>query len=88
MFRLPFFHDFLAEYAFIPETVDFVLCALGEIVGQEPANVAHLALVLHSRDHFQHLDLEGGEGGVCLRRGLYHVLFSYGFVAAKIQSFC
>lgn len=54
VFRLPFFHDFPAEDAFIPETVDVILCPLGEIVCQQSADVNHHTLVLHARYHFQH----------------------------------
>ena len=31
VFRLPFFHDFLAEDAFIPETVDVILALTGQM---------------------------------------------------------
>ena len=31
VFRLPFFHDFPAEDAFIPETVDVILALTGQM---------------------------------------------------------
>lgn len=51
VFRLPFFHDFLAEDAFIPETVDVILCPLGEIVCQQSADVVHHTPLIPALPH-------------------------------------